>query len=169
MAKKKGTGLARDARRVIQRTAKQAAIEIMNDLGKAGPKWSGEFQDSWVADAVGVKTGGYSSYPYNNRSVPSLPDTVKATQREVKYNVFNRSDHALEAMDLIEGKFYQPSPPPANAREGERQDDIRGKLGMGKGNFATADLDWFMTYLDGGGLQKSLAKGVKLGFKPGGK
>jgi hypothetical protein len=30
---------------------------------------------------------------------------------------------------------------------------------------STAELDWYVDYIEGGGMQKALEKGVKLGFK----
>lgn len=154
-----------DARRKIQAAARQAAVEIMNDLAEKGPDWSGNFKNSWVADALGTGIGKKSSYPYSISDVPKLKDTIAATEKDTKYKIFNSSPYALYAMDLVEGEFFQPTPPPSDAREGSRRSGIRGDIGSGEGNFSTAELDWFLNYIDGGGLEKSLANGVRIGFR----
>jgi len=58
MARRIGTrrndvrNLSADALEALNRATRQAAVEIMNDLGKLGPAYSGEFRDSWIAVPV---------------------------------------------------------------------------------------------------------------------
>lgn len=163
--------LGRDARRKVQSAARQAAAEIMNDLAEAGPNWSGRFKNSWVADAPGSAVGKTANYPYKISDVARLKDTVSAVEKNPKLVVYNKSPYALYALDLKEGKFFAKGEPKGPVVEqGNRPTDadglgIRGDI-SGEGNArSTAALDWFMTYIDGGGLQKSLANGVKIGFK----
>ena len=50
--------LPQDMRELINLATRHAAVEIMNDLADAGPEWSGDFQDSWVAVPVGTGASG---------------------------------------------------------------------------------------------------------------
>tara|TARA_B100001093_G_scaffold450234_1_gene456906 strand:- start:305 stop:817 length:513 start_codon:yes stop_codon:yes gene_type:complete len=159
----------RDVRRKIQSAARHSAVEIMNDLAEAGPNWRGRFKNSWVADAPGSAIGSKSSYPYSIRNVAKLKDTVAAANQEIKLRVYNATNYALIAQDLVEGRFIKVGRPKGKVvKEGERQENIRGNIEVGDGNNeSTASLDWFMNYLDGGGLLKSLESGVRIGFKRG--
>lgn len=159
-------------RRQAQNAARQAAVEIMNDLAEAGPYWSGNFRNNWVADSPGMALGKKAKYPYKIRDVAKLGDTIVATKKTVKLKIFNSSGYALEALDLKEGRFFPDGPPKGNiVREGERQlnedgEGIRGDIQQGDGNnVSTAELDWFMTYLKGGAIQAALKQGVTVGFR----
>lgn len=170
MAKSIGQ-LGRDLRRKIQSAARHSAAEIMNDLAEAGPNWSGRFKDSWVADAPGTAVGKKANYPYKISDVAKLKDTKAAVAKEIKLFVYNTTSYALIAQDLKEGKFFAKGEPKGTiVKEGKRRTNVNG-LGIrgdvsGEGNSrSTAPLDWFLTYVDGGGLQKSIANGVKIGFK----
>jgi hypothetical protein len=166
MAKSLGS-LNRDIRRKTQSAARHAAAEIMNDLAQAGPVWSGRFANSWVADAPGVGKGPDGTYPYTIRDTPKLPDTVAAVKRSPKLVIRNTVDYALQAMDLEEGTFIAIGEPKGEVvSEGTRYGGRRGEVsddGNG-GSRSTAPLDWFNTYVSGGGLGKSLGKGVKIAF-----
>jgi hypothetical protein len=161
----------RDIRRQVQSAARRAAAEIMNDLAKIGPNWSGEFANSWVADAPGVGKGKQGSYPYTIRDTPILPDTIAAVKRNPKLSIVNTTDYAMAAMDLEEGVFKNPGFAPKGeiVIEGRRVGRMRTDItepGDGKEptSFATAQPDWFITYINGGGLQKSLENGIKIAF-----
>ena len=157
----------RKLRREIQSTARHAAKEIMNDLAKSGPNWTGEFANSWVADAPGVGKGTNGSYPYSIRDTPALPDTIKAVARNPKLVISNTTDYAMQAMDLEEGYFVDPGTDPLGqvVIKGNRYGRMRTDIGSGDGNArATAQRDWFTTYVNGGGLQKSLENGVRIAF-----
>lgn len=163
--------LNRFIRRKTQSAARHAAVEIMNDLAEAGPNWSGRFKNNWVADAPGSAVGKKANYPYKISDVAKLKDTVSAVEQNPKLVIYNSSPYALEAMDLKEGKFFAKGEPKGPVIEqGKRRINadglgIRGDV-SGEGNSrSTAALDWFMTYINGGGLAKSLASGVKIGFK----
>lgn len=159
----------RKIRREIQSAARHAAKEIMNDLAKSGPNWTGEFANSWVADAPGVGNGPSGSYPYSIRDTPALPDTIKAVARNPKLVINNTTDYAMQAMDLEEGKFISPGTKPKGdiVLEGKRRGAMRTDIVSTEADptsFATAPSDWFMTYVKGGGLQKSLENGIKIAF-----
>ena len=42
-----------EQRRKVNATARSVAVQIMNDLARKGPEWSGEFKNSWEAVALG--------------------------------------------------------------------------------------------------------------------
>lgn len=172
MAKSLGQ-LNRDIRRKTQSIARHAAVEAMNDLAERGPNWSGEFRNSWVADAPGSGLGKKANYPYRISDVGKLKDSISAVSQKTKIRVYNTTNYALIAQDLKEGKFR-----PVGTMKGaivkkglrsldENGEGIRGDIGSGAdgGNISTAPSDWFLTYIDGGGLQKALERGVKIGFK----
>lgn len=164
--------LNRDLRRQTQSAARHAAAEIMNDLAKAGPLWSGEFANSWVANAPGVGKGNQASYPYTIRDIPRLPDTVKAVARNPKLVIVNTTDYAMQAMDLEEGYFINPGTEPQGpvVLEGKRYGRMRADIGPSEGeptSRATAPQDWFVNYVNGGGMQKSLEKGINIAFARG--
>ena len=166
MAKSYGQ-LRRDLGRKTQSAARHAAAEIMNDLAEAGPVWSGRFANSWVADAPCEGAGPDGTYPYTIRDTARLPDTIKAVERNPKLIIKNTTDYALQAMDLEEGYFRPIGEPKGKVvSEGKRYGGKRGQVsddGEGKAR-STAKLDWFNDYISGGGLAKSLGKGVKIAF-----
>jgi hypothetical protein len=78
----------------------------------------------------------------------------------------------MYALDLKEGYVsIQPDefgPIKKPVKEGSRSGGLtkRGDINSGIGEAkSTAELDWYVTYTSGGGMQKALATGVKLGFK----
>ena len=77
---------------------------------------------------------------------------------------------ATKAIPTITGVYppdeFGPIKKPVN--EGSRATGLtkRGDVNSGIGDAkSTAELDWYVNYIKGGGLQKALAAGVKLGFK----
>ena len=159
--------LERDAYKWANNLARNAAKEIMNGLAEAGPEWSGEFKNSWVADspAAGQSTGGY---PYSLRDIPQLPLTKKEVMRRTKFVVRNTAEHAAIAMDLADvprEEFTYPGTPPKGTvvARGSRPDvGKRGDVsGTGKSS-STAPLDWYANYTQGGKMQKALERGIKL-------
>ena len=173
MAKPLGQ-INRDLRRKVQSATRHAAAEIMNDLAEAGPNWSGLFRNSWVADAPGQAIGKKGTYPYSITDVASLKDTVAEASKDIKLKLYNTTSYAFIAQDLKEGVFRPRREPRGKiVQEGfrptnEEGEGIRGDVRPGPGkNRSTAELDWFLNYIDGGGLSKSLAAGVRIGFKRG--
>jgi len=159
--------LERDAYKWANNLARNAAKEIMNGLAEAGPNWSGEFRNSWVAEspAAGTSTG---VYPYNLRNIPQLPLTKREVERVTKFIIRNTAEHAAIAMDLADvprEEFTYPGTPPEGTvvARGKRPDvGKRGDVsGTGKSR-STAPLDWYTTYTRGGKMQKALERGIRL-------
>ena len=158
----------------LSTAVRQVAVEIMNDLAKAGPHWSGNFRNSWVADSPGYGGslgGSRGTYPYKLQDVAKY----KGKSAVSSLRITNTSVYALYAMDLKEGVFW-----PKGTRKGAIYDSgarrtllnakegIRGDVGGSEGfAISTAPKDWFITYLDGGGLRKSVKDGIRFGFRGG--
>ena len=153
----------------IQKTVRIVTRNVMNDLAEAGPVWTGEFRDSWVATSMGTGgTGTGGSYPYQLKDIPELPITKRETNRKTKITISNLAEHALIAMDKKESDYEYPGQEPEGdiILRGTRQSGIRGDIGPkekdGGDNRATAPLDWFSTYIKGGKFQKAISRGIKL-------
>lgn len=178
MARRIGTrrndvrNLVPDALEALNKGTRQAAVEIMNDLGKAGPAYSGEFRDSWIAIPVGKGATGRAGgeYPYQISDVPELSLSRREVARATKFIIENTQPYAEYALDLKEGRFYPPDefgPIKTPVKEGGRAAGLtkRGDVsGVGEAK-STAKLDWYTDYVGGGRMQKALERGVKLGFK----
>lgn len=179
MARRIGTArndvrnLVPDALKAINDATRRAAVEIMNDLGRLGPAYTGDFRDSWIAIPVGTGATGRAGgeYPYQLSDVPELSLTRREVARVTKFTIENTQPYAEYALDLKEGRFYPPDefgPLKNPVRTGSRPGRLtkRGEVNPGIGEAkSTAELDWYVNYINGGGLQKALAAGVKLGFK----
>ena len=152
----------------------------MNDLARKGPEWSGEFKNSWEAVALGEgsKIGKSGSFPYKIGNIPRLSTKKEEIRRANKLQITNTSKWAKYALDIEKGRFSPPNFPrperPLNPKgkvvaTGKRDPispTLRGDISGGDGKSRiTAPLFWYNKYLDGGGLQKSVEAGVKLGFK----
>lgn len=160
--------LMRDAYSWKNNTARQAAKEIMNGLAEAGPEWSGEFKDSWVAHAPSGGSGG-GAYPYGLQDIPKLPATKKEVQRKTKFIIENVASHAEIALDLVdvpveEFKFPGQGPQGEVVARGTRPENgKRGEVDPGGGDRrSTAPLFWYQTFAKGGKMQKALERGVRL-------
>tara|TARA_B100000424_G_C22769378_1_gene414386 strand:- start:100 stop:729 length:630 start_codon:yes stop_codon:yes gene_type:complete len=169
-----------EQRRKVNATARSVAVQIMNDLARKGPEWSGEFKNSWEAVALGEgsKIGKSGSFPYKIGNIPRLSTKKEEIRRANKLQITNTSKWAKYALDIEKGRFSPPNFPrperPLNPKgkvvaTGKRDPispTLRGDISGGDGNSRiTAPLFWYNKYLDGGGLQKSVEAGVKLGFK----
>tara|TARA_Y100001938_G_scaffold126809_1_gene179096 strand:+ start:44 stop:670 length:627 start_codon:yes stop_codon:yes gene_type:complete len=157
----------------INNGVRNAAVQVMNDLAKKGPVWSGEFRDSWIATSK-QKTGGSASsgsFPYNLNNIPQL--SLKQKQQVKKIEITNTSKWAKYALDLEAGRFFptkeQPNPKGDIVKSGKRNittTTFRGDITSGDGKARiTAPLDWYSNYLKGGEFKQSLGRGLQMGFK----
>lgn len=158
-----------DVRQLINEVARVAAVNIMNDLAEAGPEWSGEFQDSWVAIPAGKAASGSTGggYPYTLNDVPKLSTSIKETARVKKFEIVNIQPYAEYALDLKEGIFYADDEPAGEVvATGKRPTPgFRGDVTGTGGSRSTAPLFWYTSYLNGGGMAKALQDGVTFVFK----
>lgn len=161
--------LSPDLRKLVNTVTRSAAVEIMNDLAEAGPEWSGEFQDSWIAIPIGTGASGSTGggYPYALNDVPRLSTSIKETARAKKFEIVNTQPYAAYALDLEEGVSRGIGNPVGDVvATGSRPvPGFRGDVSGDGEARSTAPLDWYRTYLNGGGAQKALRRGVTFGFK----
>jgi hypothetical protein len=170
MAKRDIKFLVNDIKEATVAAARTAAVDIMNSLAESGPVWTGRFSSAWYAVEDGGAPGGARSegriYEYDLRNVPAT--RFKAG---TLYRIVNGMPYADQAQDLVEF-----DPPDEKLRRGTIAPDRldygtrpeggrRGELqGGGRQNRRTAPLDWYSTYINGGGLKKDLATGARRGF-----
>lgn len=161
--------LVDDIKEATVQAAREASVRIMNSLAEQGPLWSGEFASSWYAVPVGQspggprRQGGGALYRYDLRNVPKA--RLQAS-RPTLFQIINGAPHAGIAMDFETAVFKAESAPIGKVETGRRsQPSRRGAIGSGEVNARrTAPLDWYLTYVNGGGLQSDLALGVSKGF-----
>jgi hypothetical protein len=163
-----------DMKAIVTNSARHAAVEMMNDLVTAGPGYSGQFSSAWYAVLPGQAPGGPRStggrlYKYDMRNVP-----IARFKSGVYYEIVNGADYAPQALDLEPGFFIGQEEDPIKTPvtggrgQGSRTGSYRYNVTSGDGDaFSTAPKDWYVTYTQGGMLQRSLANGVKIGFREG--
>ena len=126
-------------------TSEIAAEKIVTDLKEAGPYYTGEFEENWVVLPGDVtipankktsfsateKWQGWESgeFPFTRRITPvQIPPLA---QGQYDYTIGNRMEYRDIALDLVPGRFA-----------------------VDKNN--TAEQDWFLKYVQGGGLRNAL-------------
>ena len=128
---------------VKQVTAKEAATQIVGRLIFLGPWYSGQFARNWVVKVGDTKipaTVGPSDAkirtPRQSISPPTVP-SLRGTGKKkvVGYTIDNRTTYRRVAMDLVPGRV-------ANATE------------------ISAERDWYVNFIQGGGLRDVLASSV---------
>ena len=146
----------------------------MNDLVAAGPGYSGQFSSAWYAVLPGQAPGGPRStggrlYKYDMRNVQ-----ISRFKSGVYYEIVNCADYAPQALDLEPGFFRRQEEDPiktpvAGGRgQGSRTGSYRYNVTSGDNDsFSTAPKDLYVTYIQGGMLQRSLGNGVKICFREG--
>ena len=175
----------RDARRLtddiiddINNGMRNAALDIINELAELGPNWDGNFIDEWIAIPLGKGASGESGgvYPYKIDDIPTLAIDKKEAGRVKVFEIVNKSDYAPYALDLITGRFsphfaVKRTPNKAPVETGKRdntRETFRGELTSepGQGQ-STAELDWYNTYIGGGGIGKNMQAGFNKGINFG--
>ena len=170
MAKRDISFLVNDIKQATVEAARNAAVDIMNSLAEEGPVWTGKFSSAWYAVPDGGSPGGARGegkvYKYDLRNVPAA--RFKAG---TLYRIVNGMSYADQAQDLVEfdppkQRLTKGTVAPDRLIFGDRPDGgRRGELNTGgEGNRSTAPLDWYMTYVNGGGLKRDLGTGARRGF-----
>ena len=171
------SNIGRDIQDLVSRVAREAAVNIMNDLAEAGPVWSGKFQDSWVAIASNGTQGAPGAYPYSINNVPELKLSLAQARSAIlpkgrTYTIENTQPYAGYALDLdtngqYKGIGFSGSPEGRIVAQGTRNSGKRGDVttdASGKA-ISTAPVDWYTTYINGGEMAKALELGVKEAFR----
>ena len=159
--------LLNDVKKASVQAAREACVDIMNALSKRGPGWTGKYSSAWYALPPGQVPKGPRSkgqvYKYDLRHVP-----VQRFKKGGQYTIKNGMAYADQAQDLAP---FDPKKPLTKRPikpiddEGKRPEGgRRGELGPGEGNLRTAPLDWYLDYINGGGLKKDLDLGARRGF-----
>jgi len=152
----------------------RAAHRTIRELQQEGPSWTGKFSNSWqvsTPDGRSYKGTGKPGEP-QQLNIPLLTGRQAlragfAKDRAV-FTISNFSPYAPQAIDLVEDAFIRPTPRPQTQlgrrkfREGAGGREFpsyRGLIGTGdpdRESSATADLDWFATYVEGGKLDRAV-------------
>lgn len=135
---------------IARTTAKEAAEIITDELQERGPYWTGQFSEAWVArpgDVVIPNNQGPEltkreqfqgwedgSLPFNRRKTDVPIPEPQTDKRGARITIGNQTTCRDMAMDLMPGR----TPKPGN----------------------TAPQDWFIGYVQGGGMRYSLRKAV---------
>jgi len=151
-----------------------AAERTVRELQQEGPSWTGRFSNSWQIEGpagLGSSKGdGQTGEPRPIYSpLVSGQQVTKSllTKDKLTFTISNFSEYVAEATDLVESAFIRPTPLPETQlgrrkfREGDggrEQPSFRGLIGgvEDRESSATADLDWFATYVEGGKLNRAV-------------
>ena len=99
------TQIVPDFREALEEGVQVAAKQVVFDLKREGPYWSGVFETLWQVNA-----GNYAVKPNvaNPLEVPKTPAARSYTEAEVPespnlagYTIGNRADYRLVAMDIV--------------------------------------------------------------------
>ena len=130
-----------------QKLVEAAAAEIVDDLKDKGPYYTGHFEESWEVAPGAVNIPATSQHPLTNTQrwqgwkTNQFPESrrrtpVRIPEGESTLTIGNRASYRDYAMDLLPGRV-EP----------------------GKNN--TAPKDWFVTYVQGGGLDQAIKRGAR--------
>ncbi len=133
---------------IKKETAEEAANAIIKKLQVAGPYWSGEFAGAWeaVLGKTNIPANQKSMFRGEDRSALQQPRQMEQysvqaapanSNKTVEYTIDNRMEYRDIAKDLV------PAQP-----DGRKRGDMPG---------ATAEKDWYIKYVQGGGLLQTLA------------
>ena len=142
MAKLKGTKQLLEL--ASEKLVEAAAAEIVDDLKAKGPYYSGHFEESWDVVPGAVSIPATEQHPLSNTErwqgwkTDRFPETRRRTPVQIPkgkstLTIGNRASYRDIALDLVPGRFDP-----------------------GKKN--TAPKDWFVTYTQGGGLNRAIQR-----------
>jgi len=164
----------RELASIANELTRHTAVEIMNELAEAGPEYSGDFKDSWVAVPFGANASGTTGggFPYTINDIPVLSSELRESRRAKKLSIENTQPYAEFALDLKEGVFRGdrkgnfPVGTVVSGPGSRPVPGIRGDVSSGKGTaISTAKKDWYVTFVKGGKMQKAMERGVRAGIK----
>jgi hypothetical protein len=150
----------------------RAAEDVISDLQELGPRWSGRFSNSWAINTpIGTKSGGsgQETNPVHVKAPAFLGKAIQIDSLGSAFKINNSAEYADVACDLTTGTFTDPGIKPLkepsygdrnNGKRGEPW-PVQGVRGTKGRNRATAPLDWFITYVDGGHMDKTVENAMK--------
>lgn len=164
----------------------RVAKRTIKELQQEGPSWTGRFSNSWQIETPDGRVYKGDGQPGEPRPIKlpaglltgrqNIKGSLPLKDRAVT-TISNFSDYVAEATDLVEAQWFRPTDQPQTAlgRKKFRQGDggrprtegkpsqqissYRGLIGGGpddRESSATADLDWFATYMEGGALDRAV-------------
>lgn len=151
-----------------------SATAVVKDLQKAGPTWSGEFQNSWeIATASKISSGTGAAGPAQTIKAPLLTNNEFKFKPEVKYYIANKAEHADIALDLVPYvkeadtniKFGNPRGGKTVLYGDRPEGGRRGELEGSGNNRSTAPLDWYATYIRAGKLDRTVSLYMDQAFR----
>ena len=164
----------------------QAANTVVNKLKTIGPSWTGRFNNSWEIDTP-VRTFNAKGRKARGEAVPLKIKILKSRQkakilRSLNESVFVVHNVASYANQAIDAAPFTPFKVPPKVTSKDIQQGIRqgyrglsevvsstdADVGKQKGIFigrATAPLDWFKTYSNGGAMNKDVNVGYDKIYK----
>jgi hypothetical protein len=171
--------LDRAAVNALYKGRARAAEQVVAELQELGPRWSGKFSNSWrISTPTGTTAGGtgQEGNPVPVKAPELSGADVKNKLLGSPFKIDNTAFYADVATDLATGDFENPGKPALKpVSRGNRTKGIRGEpwpvpgtRGTEGPNRATAPLDWFTTYLNGGSLDKAVKRAMRQtekGFK----
>lgn len=149
-------------RQQLNRAVRNGALEVMNELAEKGPRYTGEFINSWQAVPIGnnSKAARPGGYPYTLANIPMLSESIKEVRRVEVFAILNTAEYVEIALDLEPSdEFIHPGRPEGGIEfgvfSGQRYGWYRGMVQGGgdeedddSRNISTAEEDWFMTYIN---------------------
>lgn len=162
--------IAPDIRRATGESLRSATRQILSDLQKASPGYSGKFRRAWYSQLEGKSNKVFVSV-----GVPTIKDE-ELRKGAPTILIGNTSPYAQEAMDLIPGNFQRQEEGPV-----KHPDAIGFRVGKFRGDvvdadfeaivdsgkrpaISTAEPDWYTTYMEGGGFASAFRQGARSGF-----
>jgi len=159
----------------------EAANTVVNKLKDIGPSWTGRFNNSWSIDTP-IKSFNSKGKKTRGEAVPLKIRLLKSRQKakilrssnEAVFTVHNVAPYADQAIDVAPFTPFKVPPKVTSKaiQQGIRQgyrglDEVVSNtdadVGRQTGAFlgrATAPLDWFKTYSNGGAMNKD----AKIGY-----
>lgn len=164
----------------------RAAKRTIKELQQEGPSWTGRFSNSWQIETPDGRVYKGDGQPGEPRPIKlptglltgrqNIKGSLPLKDRAVT-TISNFSEYVAEATDLVEAQWFRPTDQPETSlgRKKFRQGDggrprtegkpsqqissYRGLIGGGpddRESSATADLDWFAAYMEGGALDRAV-------------
>lgn len=136
--------LPKDIRLALSKAVTQSAKRIVNDLKEQGPHFTGQFEQSWDVVELGQSLDPLEPRISRNpqpRQVTPVTVPYRDTLCDTGLTIYNRTDYQAIATDQAPGRWKGSIPP------------------------NTAPENWFTTYVNGGGLDSAVEKGVSAELK----
>lgn len=137
--------LENDVKAALSGALEKAAKTVTRELKQQGPYWSGDFEAAWE-----VRTGD-SGIPADRQSSDAVPP--KAPRRRVVSDFDVPREEQLQGYTIGNRMVYRDV----------AQDLEPGRIKQEGGG--TAPEDWYVTYVLGGGVDRTLGRSLDASFR----